>query len=77
MSPGHISDTGKGIPSEQLEHIFEVSFSATESRVEMEFGLSMDYNIIQNHHGEIKVKSEVGKGTEVTICLPMRDSDVR
>lgn len=72
-----ISDTGKGIPSEQLERIFDVGFSATDSRVEMEFGLSTDYHIIQEHHGEIKVKSEVGKGTEVTICLPMRDSDVR
>jgi signal transduction histidine kinase len=53
-----------------------VGFSAADSRVEMEFGLSTNYHIIQEHQGEIKVESEVGKGTEVTIRLPMRESGV-
>ena len=36
----------------------------------------MAYHIIREHHEEIKTNSEVGKGTEVTICLPIRDSAV-
>ena len=41
-----------------------------------EAGWSTDYNILQEHMGNIEVESEVGKGTRVTICLPMRESDV-
>jgi two-component system NtrC family sensor kinase len=70
-----IGDTGIGIPPEQLEHIFDFGFSATDSQVRMELGLSTEYKIIQEHEGEIKVESEVGKGTEVTISLPMRESN--
>ena len=47
-----------------------VGFRARNSRVKMGFGLSTDYKIIQEHKGEIKIDSEVGKGTEVTIRLP-------
>ena len=65
-----IRDTGRGIAPEQLEHIFDFGFRATDSRVKMGFGLSTDYKIIQEHKGEIKIESEVGKGTEVTIRLP-------
>jgi len=66
-----ISDTGVGLPPEQLKRIFDIGFKATDSRVEMGFGLSTEYNIIQEHKGEIEIKSEVGKGTEVTISLPL------
>ncbi len=65
-----ITDTGAGIPSEQLEQIFEFGFGATGNRVKMKLGLSITYNIIQDHKGEIKIDSEVGQGTEVTITLP-------
>jgi PAS domain S-box-containing protein len=71
-----IRDTGMGIPPEQLEHLFDIGFNATGSRMGMEFGWSTDYNILQEHMGIIEIESEVGKGTEVTICLPMRESDV-
>ena len=70
-----ISDTGVGIPPAQLEHIFDFDFHATHRRVKMGFGLSTDFRIIQDHKGEIQVESEVGKGTEVTISLPRRESD--
>ena len=65
-----ISDTGVGIPPEQLERIFDFDFHATDLRVKMGLGLSTDYRI-QDHQGEIQIKSEVGKGTEVTISLPI------
>ncbi len=66
-----ISDTGVGIPPEQLERIFDFDFHATDLRVKMGLGLSTDYRIIQDHQGEIQIESEVGKGTEVTISLPI------
>ena len=68
-----ITDTGTGIPPEQLDHIFDLGFSAKNSRVKMGSGLSMAYRIVQEHNGRIEVQSEPGKGTEVTICLPMRE----
>jgi signal transduction histidine kinase len=36
----------------------------------MGFGLSLDYKIIEQHGGSMKVESEEGEGTQVTICLP-------
>lgn len=66
-----ISDTGKGIPSEQLKTIFDLSFTTKDSRVGMAMGLVNAYHIIQQHHGELKVESEVGKGSTFTIILPM------
>jgi two-component system NtrC family sensor kinase len=71
-----IRDTGPGIPAEQLEHIFDFRFKAGESRVKMGLGLVADYNIIQAHDGDMSIESEVGEGTEVTVTLPRRESDV-
>lgn len=65
-----ISDTGKGIPPEQLGALFEFSFTTIGSRVGVGLGLPNAYNIVRKHNGEIEVESEVGKGTEFTITLP-------
>ena len=67
-----IRDTGQGIPPAQIDTIFDLRFSAKSSRVKMGSGLSMAYRIVQEHGGEIGVKSEVGAGTEVMIRLPVR-----
>lgn len=67
-----IGDTGKGIAPERLERIFDFDFHATGQRMKMGFGLSIDYKIIQEHKGEISIESEVGKGTTVSILLPLR-----
>ena len=61
------------IPPDQLERIFGIGFSRTGPRVEIEFGWFTAHTIIQEHQGKIETESEVGKGTEVTIYLPMRD----
>jgi len=66
-----ISDTGKGIPSEYLDKIFDPGFTKKGVGVGTGLGLSTSYNIIQMHKGEIKVESEVGKGTTLTIILPL------
>jgi len=70
-----IHDTGPGIPPEQLEHIFDFRFRARGARVKMGLGLVADYNIIQLHEGDMRIESEVGKGTEVTLTLPRRETD--
>jgi len=65
-----ISDTGKGIPSKDLPKIYDPGFTTQSEGVGKGLGLSIVYNIIHKHHGNIEINSEVGKGTEVIIVLP-------
>jgi signal transduction histidine kinase len=65
------TDTGIGMAPEQLERLFDIDFRATDNRVKMGLGLATDFRIIQDHKGEIKVESQVGKGTEMTVVLPL------
>lgn len=64
-----IADTGCGIAQEDLKHIFEPFFSRKSSGTGL--GLAITQGIIQEHKGRIKVNSEVGKGTEFVIELPI------
>ena len=66
-----ITDTGKGIPPENLSKIFDPGFTTKGVRVGTGLGLSISYNIIQKHKGEIRVESQVGRGTEFTLKLPI------
>ncbi len=66
-----IEDTGVGIPQEQMTGLFDPGFTKKESRVKAGLGLFTSYSIVQKHHGEIKVESEVGKGSTFTVILPM------
>ncbi|UCF70484.1 MAG: HAMP domain-containing protein, partial [candidate division WOR-3 bacterium] len=63
-------DTGKGIPDEYLKKIFDPFFS-TKGAKGSGLGLAISYGIIQQHNGRIDVRSEVGKGTSITISLPL------
>jgi two-component system NtrC family sensor kinase len=67
-----IADTGRGIPSEKLNRIFDFGFTPGEARVKMSSGLTTAYNIILKHKGRIKVESREGRGTTVSIFLPIR-----
>ena len=51
----------------------DFDFQAGDGRMKMGFGLSTDLKIIQDHHGEIQIGSEVGIGTEVTVSLPVTE----
>ena len=64
-----IRDTGKGISPEHLDHVFDPFFS-TKGVDGTGLGLSISYSTIKNHQGNIRVESEVGKGTVFTITLP-------
>lgn len=66
-------DTGRGIPKESLERIFEPFFTTKQEMKSLGLGLSICYQIIQEHNGEILVESEVGKGTKFTVILPCSD----
>ena len=66
-----ISDTGKGIPEEQLQTLFDLDFTTKGARVGIGLGLPSAYNIIKKHQGELKVQSKVGKGTSFVIMLPV------
>ena len=67
-----ITDSGTGIPEEEIESLFDFGFTTKGSRVGMRTGLFNVYNTIQKHQGNITVDSEVGKGTTVVICLPVK-----
>ncbi len=63
-----ISDTGIGIPEENIGRIFEPFFTTKEKGSGL--GLSVSYGIIHEHDGDIRVSSKVGKGTKFIITLP-------
>ena len=65
-------DTGKGIPKENIDRIFDPGFTTKGSGIGTGLGLSIVYQIIKDHDGEIEVESEVGKGTTVRILLPIK-----
>ncbi len=70
-----ISDTGIGIPKENLMKIFDPYFTTKQKGSGL--GLATTYAIIKKHGGIIKVNSELGKGTTFTICLPaIPDADI-
>lgn len=69
-----ISDNGIGIPEEAMPHIFEPFFSTKEKTNGIGLGLAIVHGIVQNHKGKIEVKSERGKGTTITINLPVLKS---
>jgi signal transduction histidine kinase len=66
-----VSDTGCGIPAEVLPHVFEPFFTTKLGRG-TGLGLSISYAYMRSHGGDMRVDSVVGRGTTVTITLPLR-----
>src|SRR4051794_33842643 len=75
----HICDTGVGIPPEQLRLIFDPFYTTKAPDAEGHggngLGLSVCRQIIEQHHGRIRVESVVGKGSRFTVKLPRHAAD--
>jgi two-component system NtrC family sensor kinase len=66
-----ISDNGIGIPEDDIPHIFEPFFSTKRDTSGIGLGLAIVHGIVKSHNGKIEVKSEIGKGTTISITLPI------
>lgn len=67
-----ISDNGSGISPDDIPHIFEPFFSTKRDARGIGLGLPIVHGIVQNHKGKVEVDSVVGRGTTVSIILPLR-----
>ena len=70
-----VADNGSGIAPEHLNRLFEPFFTTKEVGKGTGLGLSIAYDIVKKHKGEIRVASEVGKGTTFAISLPITEND--
>jgi signal transduction histidine kinase len=70
-----VCDTGQGIPPEIRSRLFEPFFTTREVGQGAGLGLSVAYDIVKKHGGEITVESEVGKGSCFTVRLPIAGSE--
>jgi signal transduction histidine kinase len=66
-----ISDTGVGIPAEDLPRIFDPFFTTKPIGTGTGLGLSISYGIVRAHGGQITVKSERGRGSTFRVTLPV------
>ncbi|MCG8702224.1 MAG: ATP-binding protein [Bacteroidales bacterium] len=68
-----ISDTGHGIKKENMKRITDPFFTTKEPGQGTGMGLSISYQIINEHHGNLAFDSKPGIGTNVIITLPFKD----
>jgi len=72
-----VSDTGVGIPPENIPRVFDPFFTTKPVGIGTGLGLSVSFSIVAKHHGEIEVHSEVGKGTTFRVWLPIQQPETR
>jgi signal transduction histidine kinase len=66
-----VKDNGPGIPEKVLDKIFQPFFTTKPTGQGTGLGLSLSYDIVKAHGGELKVETKVGEGTEFIIILPL------
>ena len=67
------ADNGCGIPDDELEQIFEPFFTTKERGTGL--GLAITRQLIEQHHGQITLDSEINKWTKVVVYLPLNEED--
>jgi signal transduction histidine kinase len=68
-----ISDSGPGIPKEHLSKVFDPFFTTREVGKGTGLGLNIVHRVVEKYGGAIQVESEPGKGTLVSISLPLNE----
>ncbi|MGZ8449416.1 MAG: PAS domain S-box protein [Candidatus Deferrimicrobiaceae bacterium] len=71
-----LSDTGVGIPPENIPRIFEPFFTTKEAGKGSGMGLAMAYGIVKNHGGSLDVRSALGKGSTFRLLLPASAKEI-
>jgi len=66
-----VKDNGTGIPQKVVDKIFQPFFTTKPTGQGTGLGLSLSYDIVKAHGGEIKVESKEGEGAEFVISLPL------
>jgi signal transduction histidine kinase len=66
-----VSDNGNGIPQKSIDKIFQPFFTTKPTGQGTGLGLSLSYDIIKAHDGEIKVETKEGEGSQFVILLPI------
>ncbi len=73
----NVTDTGEGIPAEELDKIFERFYRVDKSRARATggsgLGLTIAKRLVEAHGGDIRVQSELGKGSRFTFTIPVTD----
>jgi signal transduction histidine kinase len=66
-------DNGSGIPAEDLNRIFDPFYTTKDTGKGTGLGLSVSLRIVEDMGGDIRAKSEKGKGATITIILPLHE----
>jgi hypothetical protein len=69
-----VSDNGRGIAPEHINHIFRPFYTTKGNGTGL--GLSLTRRIVEQHHGRIEVTSEIGKGTQIEVYLPLKTAEL-
>ena len=69
----HVKDNGTGIPQKVLDKIFQPFFTTKPTGQGTGLGLSLSYDIVKAHGGELKVETKEGEGSEFLISLPFKN----
>jgi signal transduction histidine kinase len=72
--PGQVAvdfkDTGEGMTEEQTKRAFTTVLSTTKAKG-TGLGLAIVGRVVETHRGELKIKSQIGRGTTITVSLPV------
>lgn len=71
-----VTDNGAGIRKEDQKKIFQPFFQAMDNKPGTGIGLNIVKNIVDQHHGMLDVKSEIGEGSSFVVKLPVKQKDV-